>query len=61
MAPRRRKLTAAQKKAVWAEPESNAGAGWWTPGRECARPAIDIEINYAERGRTKPLDFEDGE
>ena len=27
-----KKLTPAQKKLVWAEPESNAGAGWQPKG-----------------------------
>lgn len=27
--PRCRVLTPEEAKAVWAEPESNAGAGWW--------------------------------
>jgi hypothetical protein len=26
----RKKLTPAQRKAIWAPPQSNAGLGWWT-------------------------------
>lgn len=37
MTKRIKRLTAAQKKLVWAEPESNAGAGWHTTEKEPPR------------------------
>jgi hypothetical protein len=33
-----KKLTPEQKKAVWAEPESNAGAGWEPKGNSTVPP-----------------------
>jgi hypothetical protein len=38
--PKRKKLTKEEKKAVWAKPTSNAGAGWKS---EATDPIVDYE------------------
>jgi hypothetical protein len=58
-----RRLTAEERKAVWAPPESNAGAGWWPKGqnREVIQGEVGLEIvpYDQDEGDPKPLDFED--
>lgn len=50
-----KKLTAAEKKAVWAPSEENAGAGWTAQGT--GEPTRKYPTNR-ERDTTKRLDEE---
>lgn len=56
MAGRCKKLTKEQRKAVWAGPESNAGAGWAAKGGT-TKPR-ETDPLYDDNGELKELDFD---